>query len=103
MRQASIPFVAYMVSEEGDRLERQYRDHLGDFKDWAQLVYARDWLLFQKNIGKRLSIDEVVLSQGELYKVITKNKTSYGLRASKTTLVLKVDVNFLRAIFCKFS
>jgi len=31
-------------------------------------------LVFPENIGKRLSIDEVALSQGELYTVITNKK-----------------------------
>ena len=34
---------------------------------WDQLVHAEDWLLFEKNIGAYICIDEVALSRGELY------------------------------------
>ena len=75
-----------MYGVRGDRLQRQHRDHLSDFKDWDQLDHAKDWLLFQKNIGKRLSIDEVALSQGELYTVIT-NKQAKGRAGSIVAIV----------------
>ena len=55
----------------GKRLEEQYRNHLSDFLTWNQLDHADQWLLFKQNIGSHLSIDEVALTQGELYTVIT--------------------------------
>ena len=58
----------------GRKLQRQYKDYLSDFKSWDQLDHAQDWLLFAQNMGKRLSIDEVALSQGELYTVVTNKK-----------------------------
>jgi len=47
---------------------------LSEFKDWKQLKQASKWLVYPENIGKRLSIDEVALSQGELYTVVTNKK-----------------------------
>ncbi|SCY41600.1 hypothetical protein SAMN02745938_1401, partial [Flavobacterium psychrophilum DSM 3660] len=29
-----------------------------DFKSWDQIKHAKEWLLFPKNIAKRLSIDQ---------------------------------------------
>jgi len=52
-------------------LERQYRNHLSGYLHWDQLVHAEDWLLFEKNIGAYICIDEVALSRGELYTVLT--------------------------------
>lgn len=75
-----------MYGVRGDRLQRQHRDHLSDFKGWDQLAHAKDWVLFEKNIGKRLSIDEVALSQGELYTVIT-NKQAKGRAGSIVAIV----------------
>lgn len=75
-----------MYGVRGDRLQRQHKDHLSDFKDWDQLDHAEDWLLFQKNIGKRLSIDEVALSQGELYTVVT-NKQAKGRAGSIVAII----------------
>ncbi len=40
------------------------------------LPHAGDWLLFEKNIGAYVGIDEVCLSRGELYTIlINKEKT----------------------------
>ena len=47
---------------------------MSDFKKWDQLKHAKDWLIFPENMGRRLSIDEVALSQGELYTVVTNKK-----------------------------
>jgi len=71
----------------GKKLQRRYRDYLSDFKNWEQLTHAKDWLIFSKNIGKRLSIDEVALSQGELYTIIT-NKKAKG-RAGSIVAIIK--------------
>jgi hypothetical protein len=36
--------------------------------------HAKDWLIFPENLGKRLSIDETALSNGELYTITTSSK-----------------------------
>jgi len=71
---------------DGKRLEEQYRNHLSNFLTWDQLAHADQWLLFEKNIGTHLSIDEVALTQGELYTVIT-NKAGKGKRGSLVAIV----------------
>ncbi len=40
--------------------------------EWEKLNHADKYVLFPKNIGPYLSIDETSLSQGELYTIITK-------------------------------
>jgi len=59
---------------------------LSDFKKWDQLDHASDWLIFPKNMGRRLSIDEVALSQGELYTVLT-NKKAKGRAGSIVAII----------------
>ncbi|NJX17386.1 hypothetical protein HC176_18100, partial [Tamlana crocina] len=61
-------------------------DCLSEFKDWEPLKQSSKWLVYPKNIGKRLSIDEVALSQGELYKVVT-NKKAKGRAGSIVAIV----------------
>ncbi|WP_449390403.1 ISAon1 family transposase, partial [Crocinitomix algicola] len=77
----------------GKKLQRQYKDYLSDFKQWKQLAHARDWLVFPENMGRRLSIDEVALSQGELYTVVT-NKKAKGKAGSVVAIIAgtKADV-----------
>ncbi len=71
---------------DGKQLEEQYRRHLSDFFTWDQLAHAEDWILFKDNIGSYLSIDEVALTQGELYTVIT-NKSAKGKKGAIVAMV----------------
>lgn len=71
---------------KGKKLQRQYRDFLSEFKEWKHLKQASSWLVYPENIGKRLSIDEVALSQGELYTVVT-NKKAKGRAGSIVAII----------------
>lgn len=70
----------------GRNLNRQYRDFLSDFKQWDQRSHARKWVLYPKNLGKHLSIDETSLSDGELYTIIT-NKAAQGRQGAIVAIV----------------
>lgn len=59
---------------------------MSEFKEWNQLKHARDYLLFAKNIGKHLSLDETALSHGELYTILT-NKSANGKAGSIVAIV----------------
>ena len=43
-------------------------------------------MLFRKNLGNRLSLDETSLSNGELYTIIT-NKDASGLKGSIVAMI----------------
>lgn len=66
--------------------EKQYKNHLSNFSSWDQWEHADKWILIKKNIGKYLSIDEVALSKGELYTIIT-NKANKGKKGSIVAIV----------------
>ncbi|SEB85442.1 Transposase [Tenacibaculum sp. MAR_2009_124] len=70
----------------GKKLQRQFKDYLSDFKQWKEKSHAKDWLLFPENIGKQLSIDEVALSKGELYTIVT-NKKAKGKAGSIVAII----------------
>jgi transposase len=72
-----------MVSK---KLQRQYKKHLSPFSTWAQREYAHQWIIYPENMGNHLSIDEVALSQGELFTIVT-NKKAKGKKGS----ILKVE------------
>lgn len=67
-------------------LQRQYKDYLSDFKTWDQKAHAKQWLLFPKNLGSYLSIDETAFSNGELYTVVT-NKGAKGKKGAIVAMV----------------
>jgi len=71
----------------GAHLGQQYKDFLSDYRTWDQKEHADKWVLFPRNIGPRLSIDETSLSNGELYTILT-NKEAKG---KKGTIVAMVE------------
>ena len=54
---------------------------MSDFQDWKKQHGSKSELIFPKNIGPYLSIDETALSKGELYTIIT-NKKAKGKKGS---------------------
>ena len=59
---------------------------MSDYHQWDQKSHAERWLLYQKNIGSFLSIDETSLSNGELYTIIT-NKAAKGRKGAIVAMV----------------
>jgi transposase len=57
-------------------LQKQYNGFLSVFKSCQKLNHSKEWLLYPKNIGKNLSIDETALSYDELYTIITNKKAN---------------------------
>mgnify|MGYP006316964585 FL=1 len=70
----------------GHLFEKQYKEKLSGFRQWEQLEYAEEWLLFADNIGPRLAIDETSLSNGELYTFIT-NRDAHTRERSLVAVV----------------
>ena len=79
---------------------RLYRDHLSDFRTWEQRKHAEKWLVFPKNIGDDLSLDEVEVSDGELYTVLT-NKERHGRKGSLVAIVQGTKVEVVCAALLK--
>jgi transposase len=85
---------------EGKLLEEQYRDYLSNFHSWNQLSHAENWILFEKNLGENLSIDETSLSQGELYTVLT-NKAAKGGKGALVAMVKGTNSETVKSIIEK--
>jgi len=66
--------------------EAQYKNYLSDFNNWDQKDHSEEWLIFPKNIGANLSIDEVAVSNGELYTIIT-NKKAKGKKGALVAMI----------------
>lgn len=66
--------------------EKQYKDHLSGFHQWDQKGHAEKWIVFPENIGPQLSIDEVAVSKGELYTIVT-NKAAHGGKGALVAMV----------------
>ena len=57
---------------------KNYKKHLSNFNDWDQLEHCEDYILYPENIGHTLCLDEVSLSSGELYTVLTNAEKRTG-------------------------
>ena len=66
--------------------EAQYKNYLSDFNNWDQKDHSEEWLIFPENIGKKLSIDETSVSNGELYTIIT-NKKARGKKGALVAII----------------
>ena len=80
-----ISRVAKMNFLEPKTLEKQYKEKLSNFREWEKEVNP-EALVYAQNFGKWMSIDEVALSKGELYTVIT-NKEKHGRKGALAALI----------------
>ena len=69
---------------------------------WNQLPHAEEWVLFEKNIGPYVGIDEVSLSQGKLYTILI-NKERKGRSGSIIATIKGTDVRTVTSVLLKLS
>lgn len=87
---------------DGNNLERVYKDHLSGFRNWKQASHAEDWVLHPENIGKRLSIDETMLDNGEtVIELLTRSKYLLSVSGEKWTDRQKTRAKILFEMFPK--
>lgn len=71
---------------DGKQLQEQYKEHISDYSGWNQKDHADNWMLFAKNMGSMLSIDETALSNGELYTIVT-SKEAKGRKGAIVAMI----------------
>jgi transposase len=80
--------------------EKQYKECLSDYRVWEQREHADEWLLFPQNMGKKLSIDETSLSNGELYTILT-NKAAKGRKGCVIAMIKGTDSKVVTEVLRK--
>jgi len=80
--------------------EKQYKDHLSGFHQWDQKDHADEWLVFKKNVGTHLSLDETSISNGELSTILT-NKAGKGVKGSLVAMCEGTKANDISNVFNK--
>lgn len=63
-----------------------------EYRNWVQYGHAEDYMIYPQNIGKCLSIDEVSLSDGELYTILT-NKEGRGKKKTMVACVRSIKAD----------
>ncbi|MFY1047440.1 ISAon1 family transposase [Chryseobacterium sp. GP-SGM7] len=81
-----MEIIGEMYGVNGKKFRRQYKKSLSEFKDWNQKSHAEDYILYPANCLSQLSLDEVALSQGELYTVLT-SKHAKGRKGSIVAVI----------------
>lgn len=71
---------------DGKQLQQQYKHHISNYSAWEQQQHASDWILYERNIGSHLSIDETSLSNDELYTIVT-NKAAKGRKGTLVAMI----------------
>ena len=85
-REDTITNIGSYYAVNNGKLNRHYKKYSSGFKEWGQKPHAEDYLLFPQNTGPYLSIDEVSLSQGELYTFVT-NKAGKGKKGTLVAVI----------------
>lgn len=73
---------------------------MSEYTTWKEKSHCEDWLIFPDNIGKQLSIDEVSLSNGELYTIVT-NKEARGKNGALVAMSRGTKYEEIRDILLK--
>ena len=89
-----------MYNIPAKEFEMQYKDFLSGFRKWNQLDHAEKYIIFPDNMGKYLSIDEVNLSNGELYTVLT-NKKARGKKGAIVAIIAGTKASEIAPILVK--
>lgn len=97
---SSLTSIARSQRIPAKEFEKQYKEHLSGFKDWEQKEHAEEWMIFPQNIGKRLSLDEVDISNGELYTVVT-NKEFHGKKRALVAMIQGTKSKDIATILAK--
>lgn len=94
--------VAYYHKIDTQKLYRNYKQHTSNFTTWSQKEHAEEYLIYPKNIGEKLSIDEVALTKGELYTIVT-NKEKKGRQGCLVAIMEGTESKTINTILDKIN
>jgi transposase len=90
--------IASYFCVSGRKLQKHYKHQVSGYKQWAQLSHADDYLIFPENITKHISIDEVSLSKGELYTIVTNKNTKSQNKKSVIAIINGTDAKTIQEV-----
>lgn len=95
-----LPLTAALLGKlfhiKGSEIERYYKHHLSDYKDWPEKEHASEWVLLAENIGENCSIDETSLCN-EVYTILS-NKAGHGKKGSIIAIIKGTKAHVVSAI-----
>lgn len=85
-REDTMSNICSYFGVNSDTYGKFYKKHQSGFQQWDQLDHCESYMLFPENIGEYLSIDEVALSKGELYTIVS-NKAGKGKKGTIVAVI----------------
>jgi len=95
-----ISVVAHYCGIEVDTARRHYKKKWSAYQEWDQKPHAQHYLLFPENLSTHIAIDEVSLTRGELYTIVS-SRTSSGRRGKLIAVVAGTKAEDLISVLCK--
>lgn len=93
--------IASYFQVSSDKLRHHYKKEISGYRQWSQLAHAEDYLIFPENITEHISIDEVSLSKGELYTIVTNKNTSCKNKSSLIAIINGTDAKTIESALSK--
>lgn len=93
--------IASYFQVSSSKLQRHYKHQISGYKQWEQLTHADDYLIFPENITEYISIDEVSLSKGELYTIVTNKNTACKNKQSLIAIMNGTSATTIESVLSK--
>lgn len=74
---------------------------MSGFDDWVQAPHAEEYVLYPENMGEHLSIDEVALSKGELYTIVTNKRSKSCHKKSVVAIINGTQAKIIQGVLEK--
>jgi transposase len=97
-RPDTISNIASYFGINSSKLQRHYKRHVSGFKQWDQFSHAEDYLVYPENVTESISIDEVSLSKGELYTIVTNKQKNVKNRACVIAIINGTEAKTIQAV-----
>lgn len=100
-REDTISNIASFYGVEAQKLRRHYKYKVSGFKRWDKLSHAEEYCIYPENITEHLSIDEVSLSKGELYTIVTNKNTKVKNKKSIVAIINGTEAKKIQEVLEK--
>lgn len=93
--------IASYYNVKSKTLQKHYKHQVSGYHEWEQKHHAEDYLLFPENITDSISIDEVSLSKGELYTIVTNKNTKCQNKKSVIAIINGTEAKTIEGVLLK--
>ena len=100
-REDTMSNIASYFGVDSQKLQRHYKHEVSGFKEWDQISHAEDYCIYPENITANLSIDEVSLSKGELYTIVTNKNTKVKNKKSVVAIINGTEAKTIQEVLEK--